>query len=133
MQKYLNIDSDFDMAVSHAEIWKKHGIGLDCVDNITEAVELLMANEYLFIAINGDAIDFIPFLNTMWNVTNIPILIGINNFDAQTEITILRTGVDSYAWFYNTKEDNIDSILAYTARKNEPYIRLRKLFVYKYR
>jgi hypothetical protein len=133
MQKYLNIDSDLDMVLSHSEIWREHGIGLDSVDTIAEGVKLLMSNEYLFVAINGDAIDFIPLLSVMWSVTNIPILIGISNFDSQAEIASFLNGVDSYAWFYNTKEDNINSILTYAVRKNEGNIRLRKLMVYKYR
>jgi hypothetical protein len=69
----------------------------------------------------------------MWSLTDIPILIETNNFETRAEIAAFRNGADSYAWFHNTKEDNISSILAYSARKNERNIKLRKLIVYKYR
>ena len=71
--KYLNIDTDLDIAYAHADIWAERGIGIDRVDNITEGIKLLMRNDYLFVGINADVIDFMPLLSTMRSVTNNPI------------------------------------------------------------
>ena len=129
--KYLNIDSDLDVAYSHAEIWKEREIGLDRVDNMAEGIALLISNEYLFVAINGDVVDFMPLLNEMRSVTNIPILIGTSHFDTKTEISALANGADLYARFHETKSGNIESVLAHVTRKTERDIMPCKILVYK--
>jgi DNA-binding response OmpR family regulator len=117
--KYLAIDSDVALANREAAAWKQRGIGMDRVDNMTDALKKLMANEYLYVGINGDVIDFMPLLKTMSTITNIPLLIVTSRFTTETEVAALRNGADLYARWHKSTEDNIASVLAHVARKSD--------------
>jgi DNA-binding response OmpR family regulator len=118
--KYLNIDSDIEIANIHAILWRERGIGFDRFDTMTEGIKKLLTNEeYLFIAINGDVTDFMPLLKTMRDVTNFPILIVTSRFTTEKEITALENGADLYARWHETPENNIASVLAHVKRLSE--------------
>ena len=95
--RYLAIDSDIELANSEAVAWAKHGIEMDRVDNMVEAIQRLMYNDdYIYIGINSDAVDCMPLLSMMASITNTPILIATSTFtmDKQTWLTFdARAGV----------------------------------------
>jgi len=114
---YLAVDSDVGLANSEAEVWKTtRGIGMERVDNMTEGIEKLLSNEYLYIGINSDAVDFMPLLRTMRSVTHTPILIVTGKFDTDDEVAALEAGADLYARWHKTTEGNIASVLAHITR-----------------
>lgn len=118
--KYLNIDSDIDIAETHAKLWAERGIGYDRVDTMIEGIQKLLANaEYLCVAINGDAVDFMPLLSTMRSITDISILIVTGSFTTDKEVKALENGADLYARWHEKPEDNIASVLAHVKRKAE--------------
>ena len=95
---YLAVDSDVGLANSEAAVWKTtRGIGMERVDNMTEGIEKLLSNEYLYIGINSDAVDFMPLLRTMRSVTHTPILIVTGNFNTDDEVAALEAGADLYS------------------------------------
>lgn len=115
--KYLNVDSDVYIADIHAAIWAEREIGLDRFDTMTEAIQKLLTDtEYLFVAINGDSVDFMPLLSIMRSITYIPILIVTGNFTTEKEIAAMDAGADLYARWHEKPEDNIASVMAHVAR-----------------
>ena len=114
--KCLAVDSDCNIASTYVIEWKKRGISMDCADNMTEAIHMLQSNDYIFVGINGDAIDFMPLLNTMRSVTNTPILIVTSVFTTEKEIEALKNGADLYTRWHDSPENNVSSVLAHIAR-----------------
>jgi two-component system response regulator VanR len=115
--KYLAVDSNIELAYSEAEAWKtERGIGMDRVDTMTEAINMLMSNDYLYIGVNGDVTDFMPLLRTMRSVTNTPILIATTNFTTDMEVAALNDGADLFASYHKNSAGNIASVLAHIAK-----------------
>ena len=132
--KFLDVDSDVGIVDTHAAIWsEEHKIGVDRVDNMTQAIEKLLTNKkYICVAINSDTVDFMPLLRTMRSVAgNMPILIVTGDFTTEKEIEAMKNGADLFARWHNSPEGNIDSVLAHiqriTERKASPY----KVMVYR--
>jgi DNA-binding response OmpR family regulator len=115
--KYLSVDSNIQLADSEALVWALRGIGMERVDTMTEAIQKLMENEYLYIGINGDAVDYMPLLSTMRRVTATPILIVTGQFTTDAEVAALDNGADLYARWHLSTEDNIASVLAHVAKE----------------
>jgi len=131
----LNIDSDIDIAYTHAAIWAEREIGLDRFDTMTEGIEKLLTDaKYFFIAINGDSVDFMPLLSTMRSITKLPILIVTSNFTTEKELEAIGNGADIYARWHNSPEDNIASVLAHVthfAVRSQMPIQDLNVMVYK--
>ena len=128
--KYLAVDSDIELAESEAVGWAKRGIVMNRVDNMTDGIKMLMTDEYLYVGINDDAVDFMPLLRTMRSITSTPILIATNNFCTDREVAALRNGTDLFAPFHKTTEGNIDSVLAHILRISEEIKTPRKALVF---
>ena len=133
-KKYLNVDSDVDIVDTHAAIWaEEHEVGVDRVDNMTEAIKKLLENDkYICVAINSDTVDFMPLLRTMRNtVPFMPILIVTGDFTTEKEIAALKNGADLYTRWHNTPNGNIDSVLAHIERITERRSSPQKVMIYK--
>jgi DNA-binding response OmpR family regulator len=128
--KYLAVDGDEALAYSEACAWARRGIGMDHVDNMTDAIKKLMSDKYLYVGINGDATEFMPLLRTMSCVTDIPILIATNDCTTQKEVAALEHGADLYARWHKSSEDNMASVLAHVTRKSEVKVPTQKVFVH---
>jgi DNA-binding response OmpR family regulator len=108
----LAIDSDIELANSEAVAWAKHGIEMDRVDNMVEAIQRLMYNDdYIYIGINSDAVDCMPLLNMMASITNTPILIATSTFTMEKQAAAMDKGADLYGPYGETK-DNASVVLA---------------------
>ena len=115
--KYLAVDSEVQLAESEAAAWSRRGILMERADSMTEAIQKLQTKEnYLYIGINDDAVDFMPMLNLMRCVTNAPILIATGSFSTEKEVEALSNGADLYARWHMTPEKNIASVLAHVSR-----------------
>lgn len=111
--KCLAVDSDIENADLHVLEWAEHNVKMDRVDNMMEAIEMLLSNDYIFVGINGDATNFMPLLSTMRSVTNTPIMIVTGNFTTENEIAALDNGADLYARWHNNPQGNVESVLAH--------------------
>jgi cellulose biosynthesis protein BcsQ len=70
--KYLAVDSNIELANREAEAWAKNGIGMERVDNMSEAIQKLMCyDDYIYIGINSDAVDCMPLLSMVDSRTNL--------------------------------------------------------------
>ena len=128
--KCLAVDSDFDTANSYVKEWAKRGVSMDCANNMTEAIQKLQSDEYIFVGINGDVIDFMPLLSTMRSITNIPIMIATSNFSTEKEVAALENGATSYSLWHDSPADNVSSVMArIKSKKNTPIS--NTVFIYK--
>ena len=117
--KCLAVDSDFDIANSYVLEWERRCVSMECVDDMTEGIQkLLLDDEYIFVGINGDAVDFMPLLRTMRSVTNIPVFIVVSdsNFTTESEVAAIEEGADLYARWHKSPENNVTSVLAHIER-----------------
>ena len=132
--KCLAVDSDFDIASSYVKEWAKRNVVMDCANDMSEAISKLQSfkpNEYIFVGINGDAIDYLPLLKVMRSITNTPILIATSNFTTEKEIEAMANGADLFARWHNTPEDNVSSVLAHIARKTKRDDVIENVLIYK--
>ena len=114
--KCLAVDSNLDIAGSYAQAWAEHGVDMERVGTMTDAIQKLMLNDYIFVGINGDCTDFMPLLKIMRSVTKTPIFIATSRFETETEIAALNNGADLYARWHGDIESNIASVLAHIER-----------------
>ena len=117
--KCLAVDCDFDVSNAYVQEWNNRNIEMDCVSDMTEAIEkLLSQKDYIFIGINGDATDYMPLLQTMRSVTHFPIFIVTRNenFTTDNEVAALNNGADLYARWHLNPIDNVASVLAHINR-----------------
>ena len=117
--KYLAVDGDIELAHSEAAAWAKLDIAMDLAVNMTQGIEKLLENNYLYVGINSDTVDFLPLLKIMRSVTSIPIFIITANFTTEMEVAALERGADLFARRHKNSEGNIASVLAHITRLNE--------------
>jgi len=114
--KCLAVDNDIDNAGYYLTEWAERGVSMDRADTMTEGIEKLLADKYIFVGINGDAVDFMPLLGTMRSVTHTPIMIVTGDFTTEKEIAALDAGADLYARWHSNPEGNVSSVLAHITR-----------------
>ena len=115
-EKCLAVDSDIQNADLYVLEWAAHNIKMDRTDSMTEAIKYLLTNDYIFVGINGDAVDFMPLLSTMRSVTNTPIMIATGSFTTEMEIAALDNGADLFARWHDSPCNNVESVLAHISR-----------------
>ncbi len=134
-EKCLAVDSDAAIADSYTTAWARHNISMDRADTMTDAIKkLLFCENYIFVGINGDAVNFMPLLSTMRSVTGTPILVVTSRFTTKAEVAALDSGADLFTLWHQSVEDNIASVLAhvaYAARQPIRKVNPRKVMVYK--
>jgi len=116
----LAVDSDLDIASTFVKEWAERNIKMERVDTMPEAIQKLLHYEYIFVGINGEVTNFMPFLLEMRSATNIPIMIAVNmnNFDADKQVAALKNGADLYAPWHFTPSGNVSAVLAQIERIN---------------
>jgi len=115
---YMAIDRDTDAHYRESELWRAQGVGACRVDSMTEGIIKAISNQFLYIAINADTVDYAPTLHILRDVTHDPILIGTHNFSVQAQTQALRNGADFYGKFGRERE-NMDAALATIRRVSE--------------
>ncbi|MCL2087356.1 MAG: winged helix-turn-helix domain-containing protein [Oscillospiraceae bacterium] len=117
--KYLSVDSDVKLAESEAAVWKsERGIDMERVDTMTQGIEKLKKNNYLYVGINSNVVDFMPLLRAMRSVTKCPIFIATDdcNYSAQKESFAVTNGANMYGRFQKTTSENIEVVMAHITK-----------------
>jgi DNA-binding response OmpR family regulator len=116
--KYLAIDKDKNVHEREMHQWKNLGVSPVRVDNMNEGIEKALENQFLYIAINADNVDYLPKLKILSDVTQAPILIGTSRFTSQDQITAINNGADFMGQFSDAK-DNVAAATAVINRTSE--------------
>jgi len=118
----LSVDKDKTIVEREAPAWKKHGVDTVWVESMRNAIMRLEKEDYLFVGINADTIDYLPTLKIMRNITTAPIFIIGTTFTTEKEVEAIRHGADTFDLWRESTEDNIQSALAvlhnYTERSS---------------
>jgi two-component system alkaline phosphatase synthesis response regulator PhoP len=115
----LAVDNDNDVFERENAVWVKRGFEVDRAHNMAEGIQKLMTNEYLFVAINGDVIAFMPMLRAMRNVTTVPIFVLTRKYTIQERIEAITNGADVYAEWADLTEQNVEVAMAFLTRHGE--------------
>jgi len=117
--KCLAVDSDIENAKLFVFEWAEHNIKMDRSADMTEAIQYLSSNDYIFVGINGDTLDYMPLLKEMRSMTDTPILIIASDFTAETENAALENGADLCVRLENKLSDKVTPILAQITQISE--------------
>jgi len=112
METILAIDTDLSVHEQQTAAWAKVGINTSRADTMSEAILLLIRNDdYIFVAINEDTIDYLPKLQTMREVTNLPIYVITSDYSTEKKIAAIKAGVDVYDPFSKFTQENVTGAL----------------------
>ena len=114
--RFLLVDSDAKLAVAESAAWASRGMEMELAECMTEGIQRVTKNDYLFVGINDDNIDFMPLLSTMRGVTDVPILIATSRFSTEAEVDALENGADLFARWHKSPEANMASVMAHISR-----------------
>ena len=112
MLPILAVDKDESIVAREKTAWEKRGIASVHVTSMQEAIKLLDKDDYIFVAINADNIDYLPHLRIMRDTTPAPIFVIGSAFSTAKEVEAISNGADSYDIWRETTDDNIESALA---------------------
>lgn len=135
----LVVDTDIEVNEREVAAWLEHGIPTVRVDTMCEAVEKLNSGMYLFTAINGDSINYLPMLKVLSEVSPTPVFLIKKQITIYEQIKALHNGADACSVFQTHVEDNITYALALLAKYNDKnraiskkplFISYAKLFVF---
>ncbi len=128
--KYLIVNSDIEVSDYEAVPWINKGFAMDRVDDMAGAINKLLTNEYFYVGINSDVVDYMPLLELMRGTTHIPILIVTGCFTTEVEVAAMKYGADLFARWHKTPKGNMDSVLAHVAKISERKAVSRRLLMH---
>ncbi len=108
----LAVDTDLAVWTREREVWRRHGIDVQRVDSMRDAIEKLCRGVFLFTSINADCILYLPLLPAMRELTETPICVITSHFTIPEQVQALENGADAYAPFRTPSEHNVLSALA---------------------
>jgi len=112
METILAIDTDITVHEQQTAAWAKVGINTSRADTMSEAILRLIRNDdYIFVAINEDTIDYLPKLQTMREVTNLPIFVITSDYSTEKKIAAIKAGADVYDPFSKFTQENVTGAL----------------------
>ena len=115
---YMAIDKDINVHNKERQKWNARGVSDVRVDSMNEGIEKALTNQFFYIAINADNINYMPSLEILREATNDPILIGASNFTVDEQIQAINLGADFYGKF-GEFDANINIALAIVNKANE--------------
>ena len=115
----LIIDKNVETFQEEQSAWAKHNMSGVRVDSMQDAINRLTADSFLFIAINGDNVSYMPLLSKMRAATQTLIFIIDSGHTIEQETKAYRNGADAYATFSGDAEKNVQLALALLLRHNE--------------
>jgi CheY-like chemotaxis protein len=109
----LGVSTDLEDCETSQTAWEQHGYSVLWAHSMREAIaRLLYGEQYLFIGINEDTIDFWSELPTMRNVTETPIFIITSSYTTLKKSKALDLGADAYDSFADCIAENICGALS---------------------
>lgn len=125
--EYLAVELDDAVHVRESAFWLSHGISSVRVTSMNEAIEKARANQYLYIGINADNINYKPLLRVLRDVTNDPIFIATSNYSTQEHAEASNLGADLYGKAGDTPEVNYGAVIAKINQLNDRAKQRKKL------
>lgn len=115
----LAIDTDTENIKCQSAAWEKHGICVDPVSSMQQAIARLDKKPYIAVGINADCIHFKPQLAILRDATALPVHVLTSAYSIDEHVDALNRGADVYADWRAQPEENVLRGLALFARINE--------------
>jgi len=123
--KYLAIEADDAVHKRESEFWLSRNISSVRVTHMSDGIKEAATNQFLYIGINADNINYQPKLKLLREVTNDPIFIATSTHSVQEQSVANNLGADLFAPNGNTPQENFNAVMAKIKRLDER-VRQRK-------
>jgi len=117
--KYLAIEGDTAVHERESAFWKSCGITSIRVPSMSDAIKEAAKNQFLYIGINADNIDYKPKLKLLRGITNDPIFISTSSYTMQEQGEANSLGADLFGQAGDSPEDNYNAVMSKIHRLNE--------------
>lgn len=128
----LAVDKDDAVYERETVAWARIGVRTVRVDSMHTAISLLVKQDFLFIAINADNIDYLAQMPIMRITTDVPIFVFTENYDTAMQTKSVKSGVDVYLKWHKTPDETVEGVMAfldqYSQRKQRHKRSLKILF-----
>ena len=122
--RYMAIDRNVGFHNGQSVVWSERGINSLRVDSMDEGIEIAKNEEFLFIVINSDNIDYSSKLALLRSTTGTHILIATSNYSAKRHAEALNNGADAFGLIDNDPKDNaglVDAIIRKASGRLDKY------------
>ena len=109
---YLAIENDTTIHDRGSAFWLSRNVASVKVSSMTEGIEEAMKNQFLYIGINGDNINFKPQLPLLREATNDPIFIASSTYTMQKQAEAVNLDADLFGQIGETPSDNYETVMA---------------------
>lgn len=134
MKQILAIDKNENNFERHKSTWLKYGMTPVRVESMQEALENIYKNEYVFIGINSDCINYKSCLKIMRDITLSPICVFSSNHSFDEYIEAVELGADYYVQRQEDSEQTTrlnQVIIQRYLERQERIKKLPKFYSYK--
>lgn len=90
-----------------------NGISAHSVSTMTEALIMLVDNEYSCVVINGDHFDYLPLLKVMRKITAAPIGVSISHYDPEENYAAIKSGADIFRVRYDDADSRVERFASF--------------------
>ena len=111
MNRYLAIDNDKEFQNRESTAWADIGISSLRVDAMDEGIVYANKENFMFVFINADNVNYLSKLKLLRNITSSPILIATSRFTLEEHALAINNGADAFGPIGDT-EQNINSVTA---------------------
>ena len=109
---YLAIEKDDAVHEKESAFWLSRGIASIRVTSMTKGIEESMKNQFLYIGINDDNINYQPQLPILREATSDPIFIASSTYTMQKQAEAVKLGADLFGQAGGTPNDNYNTVMA---------------------
>lgn len=108
---YLAIENDLAVHKRESRFWKSRGIDSIRVSSMSDAIELASEQQFLYIGINADNVNYKPGLCLLREATSTPIFMATTNYTIQEQTIATKLGADLFGRLGDTPDDNFDAVM----------------------
>jgi two-component system response regulator VanR len=109
---YLAIEKDDNVHERESKFWLSRNVSSVRVSSMTEGIEAAIKQQFLYIGINADNINYKPQLPHLREATHDPIFIASSTYTMQEQGIAVRLGADLFGEAGETPNDNYDTVMA---------------------
>lgn len=129
-RQILAIDKNGDNFCMQEQAWEKRGIKLIKCSSMQEGIRKLLNEDYFFIEINGDCIDYKEQLKIMRDTTDAPIHIVTSKYSIDELESALQLGADYYVHWWPNLDESITRGIAFSIRYTQRFLEAKKPITY---
>jgi len=108
---YLAIEKNIAVHKRESTFWMSKNISSVHVTSMLEGIEKAANNEFLYIGINADNIDYMPTLRLLREVSIAPILVSATSYSKEQHREVTGLGADYFGELSDNPEENYAGVM----------------------